>query len=232
VALKKKSKGLKVKDSKVELQVSSHNGAAKFNNKSSSKTINKKRAAGKSKSQSAGSNDFSIKLNGEVWPLERDIFYRPSRMKYVRKLIKTEGCVFCTAAEKSPSFESLCVFKSKHSQIVLNKYPYNSGHLLVLPLRHCGEFLNLSSEEHQDLHATLKLAIEAVTEVYQPTGFNLGMNHGATGGAGIPDHLHYHIVPRWNGDLNFFPLIAETKLVIEDVEHSYEKFQKFFRGKK
>jgi ATP adenylyltransferase len=149
-------------------------------------------------------------------------------MKYVRKLIKTEGCVFCTSATQPKSFETLCVYQSKLSQIVLNKYPYNSGHLLVLPNRHCGDLLELNEEEYNDLHKTLKLAIQAVTQVYQPNGFNLGLNHGATGGAGIPDHLHYHIVPRWNGDLNFFPLIAETKLVIEEVEQTYQRYQTFF----
>jgi ATP adenylyltransferase len=163
------------------------------------------------------------------WPNKRNLFFRPERMRYVRKLLKNEGCVFCNATKAELSFESLCVYKSKYSQIILNKYPYNNGHLLILPLEHVGELLHLSPERYEDLHATLRLAVQAVQSVYEPNGFNIGMNHGATSGAGIPDHLHYHIVPRWNGDFNFFPLIAETKVVIENLEQSYEKFSKYFK---
>ncbi len=172
-------------------------------------------------------NSF-VKLNEDVWPLERDLFFRPGRMKYVRKLVKPKGCVFCTSAKKTENIKTLCIYKSKTSQIVLNKYPYNNGHLLVLPLRHVGDILDLSQDEYLDLHQTLKLAVQAIQDVYSPHGLNIGMNHGATGGAGIPDHLHYHIVPRWNSDLNFFPLIAETKLVVETVETSYKNFINYF----
>ena len=170
----------------------------------------------------------SLKLDKEIWPIERDVFFRPARMKYVRKLTKPKGCVFCASAEKSKSKKTLCVYKTKYSQIVVNKFPYNSGHVLVLPLRHVGDILNLSDVEYADLHSTLRSAIQAIQCVYEPHGLNIGMNHGAAGGAGIPDHLHYHIVPRWNGDLNFFPLIAETKLVIENTSTSYEKIKKYF----
>ncbi len=173
-------------------------------------------------------NPSFVKLNEEIWPLERDLFFRPGRMKYVRKLIKPKGCVFCTSANQTENLETLCVYKSKTSQIVLNKYPYNNGHLLVLPLRHVGDILDLSEAEYLDLHMTLKIAIQAIQDIYEPQGLNIGMNHGSTGGAGIPDHLHYHIVPRWHGDLNFFPLIAETKLVIETVETSYKKMTDYF----
>ena len=169
-----------------------------------------------------------VHLDKEIWPLERDLFFRPGRMKYVRKLIKPKGCVFCTSAKNTENVETLCIYKGKTTQIVLNKYPYNNGHLLVLPLRHVGDILDLSQQEYTDLHQTLKLAIQAIQDVYSPQGLNIGMNHGAAGGAGIPDHLHYHIVPRWNSDLNFFPLIAETKLIIETVETSYKNFTNYF----
>jgi ATP adenylyltransferase len=180
------------------------------------------------KNKSTKSKVSKVHLDEQVWPIERDIFFRPSRMKYVRKLIKPVGCVFCTSAEKPATQKTLCVYKTKYSQVVVNKYPYNSGHVLVLPLRHIGDILQLSDDEYTDLHLTLKLAVKAIQSVYQPHGFNLGMNHGITGGAGIPDHLHYHIVPRWNGDLNFFPLIAETKLVIETAESTFKKLKTFF----
>jgi len=180
--------------------------------------------------KASGVKSSSAKTSALKWPLERQVFFRPNRKKYVRKEIKDSGCVFCRAAEASPSAKTLCVFKSKYTQIVLNKFPYNNGHLLVLPLRHCGDLLKLSPDEFTDLHYTIRLAVEAVNAVYQPTGFNIGLNHGSSAGAGIPDHLHYHVVPRWSGDVNFFPLIADTKVVIETVEDSYKSFAEFFKG--
>lgn len=166
------------------------------------------------------------------WPQKRNVFFRPERMKYVRKQLEnTQGCVFCTSAAQEISIETLCVYKSKHSQIVLNKYPYNNGHLLVLPLQHGGDLLSLSEEVFIDLNNTLRVAAQAIQDVYAPAGFNVGMNHGMAGGAGIPEHLHFHLVPRWKGDLNFFPLIAETKVVVESLEQSYEKLFDYFSKK-
>lgn len=164
----------------------------------------------------------------EQWPIKRNIFFRPERMKYVRKIDLPKTCVFCMSANEKMNFETLCVYKSKYSQIILNKYPYNNGHLLVLPLSHCGDLMLLNSESYFDLQETLRLGIKAIQEVYNPQGLNIGMNHGKASGAGIPDHIHYHLVPRWSGDLNFFPLIAETKIVIESLESSYKKFKNYF----
>ena len=173
-------------------------------------------------------NISTLKIDQHIWPIERDVFCRPARLKYVRRLIKPKGCVFCSSAKKPQSESSLCVYKTQYSQIVVNKFPYNSGHVLILPLRHEGDLLNLSEAEFTDLQNTFRLAVQAVKAVYQPHGFNMGINQGATSGAGIPDHLHYHVVPRWNGDLNFFPLIAETKLTTEAPNVTYKKYKKYF----
>ena len=173
-----------------------------------------------------------IQLGEDRWPLERDVLFRPDRLKYVRKLIKDDGCVFCIAAEAKPDLETLCVYQSKFSMMVLNKFPYNPGHILILPKRHIGSFEDMKDEEYLDLQKTVRLAAKAVTEIYNPGGFNLGLNHGAVAGAGIPDHLHYHIVPRWSGDLNFFPLIAETKTVVENIETTYERYKSYLKGRK
>ncbi|MFN7905558.1 MAG: HIT family protein [Pseudobdellovibrionaceae bacterium] len=197
----------------------------------SKKSRSKATAVKKASNVSANSpSKGKILLDDQIWPMEKDIFFRPDRYKYVRKIIAPKGCVFCSAASLAVKFETLCLHKSKHSMIVLNKYPYNSGHLLILPLRHCGDFLALEPEEYADLHLTLRLAMEACKAIYQPLGFNVGMNHGAVAGAGIPDHLHYHLVPRWAGDLNFFPLIAETKVVIESLEQSYARYSEYFQS--
>lgn len=195
--------------------------------KKSSKPASKKAALKTSSSKKPTTN--YIKINSEVWPLERDVLFRPDRYKYVRKIIKPDGCVFCRASKEAPAFETLCVYKTKHSMILLNKYPYNSGHLLVLPLRHCGDLLKLSDEEFTDLQNCIRKAMKALNDEYQPGGINLGLNHGATAGAGIPEHLHYHLIPRWAGDLNFFPLIAETKVLVESLEQTYERLLEYFK---
>ena len=171
-----------------------------------------------------------LQFDSDVWPLERDILFRPDRLKYVRRLIKNDGCVFCKAREMKMDFESLCVFKTKHSMIVLNKFPYNPGHLLVLPLNHCADLLQLSGDQYQDFFETVGIAHRALREVYKPGGINLGMNEGAVAGAGIPEHLHFHLIPRWSGDLNFFPLIAETKTVVESLDMTFERLSTYFRN--
>ncbi len=175
--------------------------------------------------------DAFLKVAKDLWPMERDVLFRPDRFKYVRKLMKPEGCVFCKAAKSEPSFETLCVYKSKYSMVVLNKFPYNSGHLLIIPQKHEGDLLALGKEAYSDLNDTLRLAMKALQGTYQPGGVNVGLNHGAVAGAGIPGHLHYHLIPRWAGDLNFFPLIAETKVVVESLEQTYDRLLSYFTRK-
>jgi ATP adenylyltransferase len=175
------------------------------------------------KPKSSAKKSPVLKLAENIWPLERDVLFRPDRYKYVRKLIKPQGCVFCVAAKKGPSFETLCIKKTKHSMLVLNKFPYNSGHLLVIPERHVANLEDLTADEFNDLHQLLKTAVAGLKQVYQPGGFNIGLNLGSVAGAGIPEHIHYHVIPRWAGDLNFFPLIAETKAVVESLEMTYER---------
>ncbi|MFS4460859.1 HIT family protein [Bdellovibrio sp. HCB2-146] len=190
----------------------------------------KKAAAPQKKAAAKKASSASLRIGKDVWPLERDVLFRPDRLKYVRKLVKPEGCVFCKASKEEQSFDTLCVYKTDHSMIVLNKFPYNSGHLLVLPLRHCGDLLKLSEAEFADVQDCVRKAMRALNELYQPGGINVGLNHGATAGAGIPEHLHYHLIPRWAGDLNFFPLIAETKVLVESLEQTYERFLEYFRN--
>lgn len=172
----------------------------------------------------------NINKNDLDWPIKRNVLFRPERMKYVRKMVKVKACVFCASSKNKISIKTLCVYKTKHSQIILNKYPYNSGHLLILPIDHVGDLLNLSPERFADIHHSVRLAVQAINDIYKPSGYNIGLNNGSAAGAGIPDHLHYHVIPRWRGDLNFFPLIAETKVVVETIEDSYTKFLKYFNN--
>jgi len=189
----------------------------------------KKGQKNKSEKKKKSLNSALIKAGSNVWPIERDVLFRPDRFKYVRKLIKPEGCVFCMAAEDEPKFETLCVYQTQYSMVVVNKFPYNSGHVLILPKRHCGDMLALSDEEFMDLQNLIRRTVWAIKDLYTPSGFNLGLNHGAVAGAGIPEHLHYHLVPRWAGDLNFFPLVAETKVVIENLDITFDRLREYFK---
>lgn len=165
----------------------------------------------------------SRKSSAPEWPVTRNVMFRPERKNYVRRLIRSEGCVFCHALDLGLKSESLVLGVHGEAMMMLNKYPYNSGHILVLPKRHCGDFTDLTAEEFRDINRLLKLAIEVLGEVYRPGGFNIGLNLGSVAGAGIPEHLHWHLLPRWPGDANFYPLIAETKVVIETLEQTYER---------
>lgn len=205
----------------------------KTSTKSSTKTSTKASAKAKTSTQKTPSTDdarFLQKIREEIWPVERQVLFNPERLRYVRKLIKPEGCVFCRALEQGVGAESLLLHAGSHAMVVLNKFPYNTGHVLVLPRRHCGEFLELTAEEHAEINTCLQRAIHALTEIYAPSGFNVGLNLGSAAGAGIPEHLHYHVVPRWAGDANFFALIAETKVVVETLEQSYARLLPYFEG--
>jgi ATP adenylyltransferase len=165
----------------------------------------------------------------EKFPHRLQILFRPERWKYIKRQQTETECVFCNAARVDASFETLVVYKTNYSMIVLNKFPYNTGHLLVIPKRHEGDYLKLTQSEFEDLNHTLRIAVQALREVYEPHGINMGLNLDKAAGAGIPDHLHHHIVPRFRGDLNFFPLIAETKVIPESLEDTFQKMKAYFR---
>ncbi len=164
----------------------------------------------------------------DIWPGERELIEKPERLKYVRKLVKPKGCVFCKAAKRGVSFESLCLYKDDKAMVVLNKYPYNNGHLLVLPVQHNGEMDRLDEDIYLRVTKLLRRASAIVKEAYECEALNVGLNQGSMAGAGIPDHLHFHLIPRWRGDTNFFPLIADTKVVIETLEQSYARLIPYF----
>ncbi len=173
--------------------------------------------------------DDTKDLFKDIWPQERDLMFRPERLKYIRALKNPDSCVFCDVVKaKENSFKNLCLYKNNHSMVVLNKYPYNVGHLLVLPLHHEGDLFDLSEPTYQSLMGVLKKSGEILKTNYTCPGLNIGMNHGSAAGAGIPQHLHWHVIPRWIGDTNFFPVIAETKVMAESLEQSYKRLAPAF----
>ncbi len=155
--------------------------------------------------------------------------WAPWRMEFIRAE-KPKGCIFCDfpAAPPSEDRANLLVHRSAHAFTCLNRYPYNSGHLMVIPRAHVADLDALSAEELQDLHEELRLASRVLRATYQPEGLNIGMNLGRVAGAGIADHLHYHLVPRWNGDTNFMPVLAETRVVIEHLDGAWQRLHAGF----
>ena len=124
--------------------------------------------------------------------------------------------------------DRLVIYRGRLAFVIMNLYPYNSGHMMIVPKRHTAEFASLTPEELAECTKLLQDAQIALQELSHPHGFNLGMNLGKAGGAGIDDHLHWHIVPRWNGDTNFMPVLTDVKMVSEDMERQWEILHAFF----
>ena len=137
------------------------------------------------------------------------------------------GCVFCAVPAREPE---RVLARGELAYVVLNKFPYNPGHLLIVPIRHTGDVEDLSVEENTELQALLQRSVRALREESAPHGFNVGMNLGSISGAGIPDHLHWHVVPRWSGDTNFMPVVGQTRVLPELLEETYAKLHPRFDG--
>lgn len=157
-----------------------------------------------------------------------EITFSPWRLDYIKSDKKEEGCIFCKAMEGAPSFDNLVVLKAPKSALILNRFPYNNGHLLAVPKSHRDSLYALSSEERNELNQLLCYAEKAIRLIYQPNGINIGMNLGEAAGAGIVDHIHYHILPRWRGDTNFVTITGNLRVIPESLEDTYKKFRDFF----
>lgn len=142
--------------------------------------------------------------------------WAPWRLEYVQQAHESPGCVFCAeAAGELATEESLLVLRGERALAILNKFPYSSGHLLVAPVRHVGAYDELTDEEAAEIHRLCVASVKALDGTYGPDGFNLGWNLGHAAGAGIADHVHMHVVPRWSGDTNFMPVLADVKVLPE-----------------
>jgi ATP adenylyltransferase len=148
--------------------------------------------------------------------------WAPWRLEYIQQADEQPGCVFCLAAEGDDA-ERLVVHRGERAFVLLNKYPYAGGHLMVAPLRHVGEFTELTDEEAAEIHSLSRRALEVLREVYAPHGFNIGWNLGRVAGAGVLDHVHQHVVPRWGGDTNFMPVLADVKVIPEHLDETRRK---------
>lgn len=156
-----------------------------------------------------------------------DMLFSPWRSNYIDSFKDKKDdsrCVFCDAPKETVAGNSdLIIRKNKYTYTMLNLFPYNSGHLMIIPYRHISEFNELTADETAEMMAETNLMMKVLTEVMKPQGFNLGMNIGKAAGAGIDSHLHFHIVPRWTGDTNFMPALGEVKIISQDLLQLKEK---------
>ena len=154
--------------------------------------------------------------------------WAPWRLEYVSKSDEEDGCVFCRALEGDDE-ERLVVRRGERAFVLLNKFPYSSGHLMVAPMRHVGAFGELEPDEVAEIHALAARGIDALKRTYRPDGFNLGWNLGRVAGAGVVDHVHLHVVPRWSGDTNFMPVLADVKVIPEHLAESRRRLAEAWR---
>jgi ATP adenylyltransferase len=163
--------------------------------------------------------------------------FSPWRSEYIASFSKTkkdEGdvCLFCAAAKEKNDSRNLILLRRPFCFVMMNLYPYNSGHVMIVPYTHTPEFSRLSQKEYADIMEATSLVIKALDTTVEPHGFNFGANLGRVAGAGIDQHIHFHLVPRWNGDTNFMPTLADTKLVSESIQTTYKKLEKNLSSKK
>jgi ATP adenylyltransferase len=152
--------------------------------------------------------------------------WAPWRLEYVTQADELEGCVFCAEAAGDLADEtSLLVHRGDVAIAILNKYPYSSGHLMAAPVRHVGSFADVTEDEALELHRLAVAGVDALGRTYGPDGYNLGWNLGRVAGAGIADHVHLHVVPRWSGDTNFMPVLADVKVLPEHLLETRDRLR-------
>ena len=150
--------------------------------------------------------------------------WAPWRLAYVKDAAQDaeEECIFCAKPRAGDDEENLIVHRGEHSFVMLNKFPYTNGHLMVAPYDHTGRLQELGSETVAEIMALAQRAMDRLEQVYAPNGYNVGFNQGRVAGAGVEHHIHMHVVPRWGGDTNFMPVIADTRVMPQTLEQSFE----------
>ena len=159
--------------------------------------------------------------------------WAPWRMEYIRSAGKPEGkkgCLFCRLRRSKKDEDNLVLLRDETGMVVMNRYPYNNGHLMVAPNRHVADFGKLSDIEVTGLFRLVQRSLDVLRAELSPEGYNIGMNLGRAAGAGVAGHLHVHVVPRWTGDSNFMPVVAETKVIGEHLHETYCRLKRRFGG--
>jgi ATP adenylyltransferase len=157
-----------------------------------------------------------------------DYIWSPWRYKYLTTPQETSGCIFCAMAASNDDRETLIVHRAEHNFVVLNRYPYTSGHLMVVPYRHTADLAGIDDAAAAEMMALTRAAERHIRSVYRPNGLNLGMNIGESAGAGIAGHIHMHVLPRWIGDANFLSTVGETRILPERLEVTWQRLSEAF----
>jgi ATP adenylyltransferase len=159
-----------------------------------------------------------------------EIKFTPWRMAYISSADQpaSDECVLCTRAREMPAVDNLVLYRGANCYALMNLYPYNTGHLMIVPYQHTADLPGLEAATSGELFDLTRRSVAALGTALQPHGFNIGMNLGGTAGAGIHEHMHMHIVPRWNGDANFMPIVGGTKLIPEALDQTYAKLRPQF----
>ncbi|MFO8163616.1 MAG: HIT family protein [Thermodesulfobacteriota bacterium] len=158
------------------------------------------------------------------------VIWAPWRMEYVTSEINEQECIFCPGEDRSKDEERFILSIDGLSVILLNKFPYINGHLLIAPKRHVSTLDVLSTKEKVDLITKVEKSIDVLRKLLHPEGFNVGLNLGKIAGAGVEDHLHFHVVPRWTGDTNYMTVFGEVRVVPEHIQKTYQKLLPFFKN--
>jgi len=154
-----------------------------------------------------------------------DQLWAPWRLSYVaaaKPPTQADPCFICRGLAETDDKANLIALRQPHCVVVLNRFPYNNGHLLVAPLAHKAHLKELASEETLEIHQTLTRLVSVMDELMHPDGYNIGLNLGKAAGAGLPGHLHWHLVPRWHGDTNFMPVLGDTRVIVQSLENLWE----------
>jgi len=151
--------------------------------------------------------------------------WAPWRMQYILRSGKDQGCILCDKPKERKDKANYILYRGKYNFIILNAYPYTAGHLMVAPYRHIGNVTEADAKEAAEHISLMQLCVGLLTAETKPDGFNLGMNLGKVAGAGLEGHIHTHVVPRWNGDHNFMPVVADARVISEGLEATYEKLK-------
>lgn len=160
--------------------------------------------------------------------------FSPWRMPYIgrdKAAEKAKGCVFCLAAEQPDSPDNLIVHRGKLAFVIVNRFPYTSGHLMVLPFQHAAKLEELDVDTRSEMMELMNEAVNVLTRIYHPGGYNLGANLGEAAGAGIEEHLHLHVMPRWFGDTNFMSTVGETRILPETLEETWQRVRSAWQDK-
>ena len=154
--------------------------------------------------------------------------WAPWRMEYILG-DKPDECIFCSNPDIQDSMQNLVLYRGRLSMVMMNKYPYAFSHLLIAPNRHVNALEDLDMTEISNLSILLQKSLILLKEAFKPEGFNIGLNQGKVAGAGIEEHLHFHLVPRWPADINFMPLLCETRTIPEHLQETYKKLEDLFK---